>query len=109
MTRVEDFNKLLIQAGTIIDVKSFPAARIPAYQLYIDFGKSGIKRSSARIMERYTMHELLNKKIIAVTNLPVKQIGNFFSECLVLGAPAATGDIVLLSVCGEVQDGTFVY
>ncbi|MFZ1801272.1 MAG: tRNA-binding protein [Chitinophagaceae bacterium] len=108
MRGVEDFNKLLIQAGTIIDVKSFPAARIPAYQLCIDFGKFGIKRSSARITERYTMNELLNKKIIAVTNLPVKQIGNFFSECLVLGAPDTTGGIVLLSVCGEVQDGAFV-
>ncbi len=108
MTGVEDFYKLMIQAGTIIDVKPFPAARVPAYQLYIDFGKYGIKKSSARITEHYAMNELLNKKIIAVTNLPVKQIGNFFSECLVLGAPAASGEIVLLSVCGEVQNGTFV-
>ncbi|MEO7209886.1 MAG: tRNA-binding protein [Chitinophagaceae bacterium] len=108
MNGVEDFNKLMIQAGTIIDVKSFPSARVPAYQLYIDFGKYGIKKSSARITQRYEKAELLNKKIIAVTNLPVKQIGNFFSECLVLGAPTASGEIVLLSVCREVQNGTFV-
>ncbi len=108
MSGVEDFNKLMIQAGTIIEAKVFPAARVPAYQLFIDFGKYGIKKSSARITQRYTIKELLNKKIIAVTNLPVKQIGNFFSECLVLGAPAESGEIVLLSVCSEVQNGAFV-
>lgn len=109
MVETEDFEKLMLQAGTIIDVKSFPTARIPAYQLYIDFGKYGIKKSSARITERYAMNELLNKKIVAVTNLPVKQIGNFFSECLVLGAPSASGEIVLLTVCGEIQNGAVIH
>ncbi len=109
MAEAEDFHKIMIQAGTIIDVKSFPSARVPTYQLYIDFGKFGMKKSSARITERYTMNELLNKKILAVTNLPVKQIGNFFSECLVLGAPCSSGEIVLLTVCGEIHNGAFIH
>ncbi|MBS1729767.1 MAG: tRNA-binding protein [Bacteroidetes bacterium] len=108
MIQAEDFYKLQLQTGTIIEVKAFPRAHIPAFQLLIDFGKDGIKKSSARITEKYTMEQLLFKKIIAVTNLPVKQIGNFFSECLVLGAPSASGEINLLTVCNEIKDGAFV-
>ena len=81
----EDFSKIDIRIGTIIEVKDFPKARKPAYQLTIDFGVLGIKKSSAQITDLYTKKELLNKQILAIVNFKKKQIANFLSECLVLG------------------------
>jgi tRNA-binding protein len=92
----EDFNKLDIRIGTIIEVNDFPNARKPAYQLKIDFGKLGLKKSSAQIVELYTKEELLNKQILAIINFKKKQIANFFSECLVLGIENNQKKIVLL-------------
>ncbi|MES2560816.1 MAG: tRNA-binding protein, partial [Bacteroidota bacterium] len=80
-----DFEKVEMRVGTIIRVNDFPEARNPAYQLHIDFGESGIKKSSAQITTLYNKDELLNKQVIAVVNFPPKQIGKFMSECLVLG------------------------
>ncbi len=82
-----DFEKVDMRIGTIISVEDFPEARNPAYKLTIDFGeKIGVKKTSAQITELYNKEELLNKQIIAVINFPEKQIANFMSECLVLGA-----------------------
>jgi len=77
-----DFEKVEMRIGTIIDVHDFPEARKPAYQLIIDFGNEiGIKKSSAQITKRYSKEDLLQKQIVAVVNFPKKQIGTFMSEC----------------------------
>jgi len=82
----EDFTKTDLRVGTIIEVNDFPEARKPAYQLKIDFGPLGIKKTSAQITVLYTKDALLGKQIIAVVNFEKKQIGKFMSECLVTGA-----------------------
>lgn len=102
----EDFNKVDIRIGTIIEVKDFPKANKPAYQLIIDFGRLGIKRSSAQITELYTIEELLNRQITAIVNFKPKQIANFKSECLVLGVANNDGDIVLLQASDKAKNGT---
>lgn len=81
----EDFEKIDIRCGTIISINDFEKARNPSYQLEIDFGDLGIKKSSAQITAFYTKEDLIGKQILAVINFPKKQIANFFSECLVLG------------------------
>ncbi|MGN7708414.1 tRNA-binding protein [Chryseobacterium sp. JV274] len=80
-----DFEKIDIRCGTIISVNDFEKARNPSYQLEIDFGDLGIRKSSAQITSLYKKEELVGKQILAVVNFPKKQIANFFSECLVLG------------------------
>ncbi|MEZ5002268.1 MAG: tRNA-binding protein [Chitinophagales bacterium] len=91
-----DFEKVDLRVGKIIEVKDFPEARKPAYQLWIDFGSSiGIKKSSAQITDLYTKEELIDRHIVAVTNFPAKQIGPFMSECLVTGFANEDGHIVL--------------
>ena len=102
----EDFTKVDIRIGTIIEVKDFPKANKPAYQLIIDFGRLGIKRSSAQITELYTKEELLNRQITAIVNFKPKQIANFKSECLVLGVANNNGDIVLLQASDKAKNGT---
>lgn len=91
-----DFAKIDIRTGTIVHVKDFPKARKPAYQLTIDFGPLGIKRSSAQITQHYTKEALLGTQVVAIVNFPVKQIANFFSECLVLGVYDANNHVILL-------------
>jgi tRNA-binding protein len=102
----EDFEKVDIRTGTILEVNDFPGARKPAYQLSIDFGELGIKRSSAQITKLYTKEELIGKQVIAVVNFPVKQIANFFSECLVLGVYNENNDVVLLQPTLPVKNGS---
>jgi tRNA-binding protein len=97
----DDFTKVEIRTGTIIEVSDFPNARKPAYRLKIDFGDSGIKHSSAQITHHYSKESLLNKQIIAVINFPPKQIANFFSECLVLGVYDENNQVIL--VCPDKQ------
>jgi tRNA-binding protein len=102
----QDFEKVDIRCGTILAVQPFPNARKPAYQLTIDFGELGIKRSSAQITALYGPAELIGKQIIAVVNFPPKQIANFFSECLVLGLYNQQGNVVLLHPSQPVHNGS---
>jgi tRNA-binding protein len=100
-----DFEKVEMRVGTILEAADFPEARKPAYQLTIDFGSDiGIKKSSAQLTFRYTKEDLIGKQIIAVVNFPKKQIGKFMSECLVLGS-VNENDIVLLSSDLKVANG----
>ena len=101
----EDFTKIDLRVGTIIEVNDFPKARNPAYQLSTDFGDLGIKKSSAQITTLYKKEDLLNKQIIAVVNFKPKQIANFMSECLVLGA-VKKDDVILLKSENKVPNGT---
>lgn len=102
----QEFEKVEMRVGTILEVNNFPEARKPAFQLTIDFGKTiGIKKSSAQITKRYTKNDLIGKQIVAVVNFPKKQIGNFMSECLVLGSVGNESDIVLLISDLKVENG----
>jgi tRNA-binding protein len=92
----DDFNKVDIRIGTIIEVSDFLKAKKPAYQLTIDFGDLGIKKSSAQITQLYAKDYLLHKQILAIVNFKDKQIANFISECLVLGVENENKEIVLL-------------
>ena len=93
----DDFEKIDMRVGTVIEVNDFPAARKPAYQLTIDFGEEvGIKKSSAQITVHYKKEDLLNRQVIAVINFPPKQIASFISECLVLGVYDENKDVILL-------------
>lgn len=100
-----DFEKVEMRVGTVLEVNDFPEARKPAYQLTIDFGSEiGIKKSSAQITKRYSKEDLIGKQIIAVVNFPKKQIGKFMSECLVLGS-VKEDEVVLLSSDLKVENG----
>lgn len=102
----EEFEKVEMRVGTIIEINNFSEARKPAYQLTIDFGEqTGIRKSSAQITKRYAKEDLLNRQIVAVVNFPKKQIGKFMSECLVLGSVGMNNDIVLLSPDFAVENG----
>ncbi|MBP0904559.1 tRNA-binding protein [Mariniflexile gromovii] len=103
----EDFSRIDLRVGTIIEVNDFPEARKPAYQLTIDFGDLGLKKSSAQITTLYTKENLLNKQIIANINFPKKQIANFMSECLVMGAVNGK-DVILLNPEIKVKNGSVV-
>jgi tRNA-binding protein len=86
-------------------VQPFPNARKPAYQLTIDFGELGMKRSSAQITAHYTPEALPGQQVIAIVNFPPKQIANFFSECLVLGVYDENNEVVLLKPGHQVRNG----
>jgi tRNA-binding protein len=103
----EDFTKIDLRVGTIIEVNDFPEAKNPAYQLTIDFGALGIKKSSAQITTLYKKEDLLNRQIVAVVNFPKKQIAKFMSECLVLGAVDGKG-VMLLNPENKVANGSIV-
>ena len=100
----ENFSKVDLRVGTIIEVNDFPEAKNPAYQLTIDFGGLGIKKSSAQITTLYKKEDLLNKQIVAVINFPKKQIAKFMSDCLVLGAVSGK-DVILLNPETKVVNG----
>ena len=93
---VDEFQRIEMRVGRIVDVQDFPEARKPSYRLAIDFGPLGVKRSSAAIRPWYTKDALQDRAVIAVTNFPPRQIGPFLSEVLTLGAVQADGRVVLL-------------
>ena len=105
MATFEDFMKLDIRVGTIIEAKVFENAKKPAYKLKIDFGNEiGIKKSSAQITNVYKIEDLINKQILAVVNFPPRQIADFMSEVLVLGTYSKEG-VVLIRPDKEVENG----
>ncbi|WP_314242518.1 tRNA-binding protein [Empedobacter tilapiae] len=102
----QDFEKVDMRIGTIISANDFPKARNPAYQLEIDFGPLGMKKSSAQITSLYTKEELIGKQIMAVVNFPKKQIATFMSECLVMGVYGNNNDVILLNPERKVENGS---
>jgi tRNA-binding protein len=103
----DDFEKVDIRAGTVIEVNDFPRARKAAYRLVIDFGvEIGVKRSSAQVTAHYKKEELLNRQVVAVVNFPPKQIADFISECLVLGVYDENNDVVLLNPDKQIKNGS---
>jgi len=110
MATIEDFDKLDIRVGKIIEVNDFPEARKPSYKLKIDLGEEiGVKKSSAQIVKNYSKDELLNKKVLAVVNFPPRQIGSVRSEVLTLGVPDKEGNVVLITPDIDVPLGGKLY
>ncbi len=101
----EEFTKIDIRIGTIIKAKDFKNAHKPAYQLEIDFGGLGIKKSSAQITDLYTTKQLTGKQVTAVINFKPKQIANFMSECLILGIVNKDNKVVLLQSKTAIKNG----
>lgn len=105
MATFDDFMKLDIRVGTIVEAVIFEKAKKPAYQLQIDFGNElGVKKTSAQITNHYKPEELINKQVLAVVNFPPKQIANFMSEVLILGT-YSEGGVVLITPDKEVKNG----
>ena len=101
-----DFERVELRVGTIVDVEDFPEARKPAYKLRVDFGSElGVKKSSAQITELYDRASLMGKQVLAVVNFPPKQIGPMQSECLVTGFYRADGKVVLAVPDSDIDDG----
>lgn len=110
MITFNDFEKVDIRVGTIIEVHDFPQARKPAYKLIIDFGKDvGLKRSCAQVTKHYTKEDLVGKQVLAVVNFPEKQIGPFVSQVLTLGLPDADGNVVLVTSDLKVPNGNKLF
>lgn len=105
----QDFERIEMRVGTILEALNFPKAQKPAYQLSIDFGKEiGIKKSSAQLTTLYTTDDLVGKQVIAVLNFPPKKIADFWSECLVLGLYNAQNQVVLLQPEQGIENGSEV-
>jgi tRNA-binding protein len=101
----DDFLKVDIRLGTIVKAQMFEEAKKAAYQLWIDFGPLGVKKSSAQITEHYVLGELKGRRVAAVVNFPPRQIGKFMSEVLCLGFPDRNGKVVLLNIDKAAPDG----
>jgi tRNA-binding protein len=110
MATFEDFQKLDIRVGRIIDVQDFPEARKPTFKLRIDFGTEiGIKRSCAQLTTNYTKDSLAGKVVLGVVNFPPRQIGTAISEVLTLGVPDENNDCVLIAPDRIVSPGVKLY
>ena len=106
---VADFERVDMRVGRVLEAEPFPEARKPAYKLRIDFGPLGVRRASAQLTTRYRPEELRGKLVIAVLNLPARQIGPLRSEVLVLGVPDPDGAVVLLEPSVDVPLGGRVF
>lgn len=102
---IEDFLKINISTGTIIDAQLNPRARKPAYTLIIDFGEQGIKTSSAQLTENYTAEDLRQRQVIAVMNFPPRRVAGVQSEVLVLAAVSPDRGAILLTPASPVENG----
>ena len=104
---MQDFDRLDVRAGTVMDAQPFPEARKPAIKLWIDFGAElGVRRSSAQITNHYEPATLIGRQVCAVVNFPPRQIGPFLSEVLTLGLADAAGGIVLIRPDQPVPNGS---
>lgn len=107
---IQDFRKVDVRVGTVVDVQDFPEARQPAYKLWIDFGPEiGELKTSAQVTKHYGMDDLRGRQVAAVVNFPPKQVGKFMSQCLVLGFPDEAGDVVLVAPDRPVPNGGKLY
>ncbi len=104
-----EFEKVELRAGTIIEVLDFPEARKPAFKLKVDFGVLGIKQSSAQIVALYTKEQLKGMQVICVLNFPPKQVGPFISEVLTTGFADEAGNVVLATTTHKVPNGTKLF
>ncbi len=110
MAKIDDFNKLDVRVGKIIEVEDFPEARKPSYKIKIDFGREiGIKRSCAQLVKNYPKDALMGKLILGIVNFPPRQIGSATSEVLTLGVPDKNHDCVLIQPEREVEIGGKLY
>lgn len=110
MQKFEDFQKLDIRVGKVLEVKDFPEARKPAYKLKIDFGDEiGIKVSSAQLSQNYTKEDLRGRLVLGVVNFPPRQIGPFSSEVLTLGVPDEKNEVILIQPDRDVPLGARLY
>ncbi len=101
----EDFQRVDIRVGTVVDAQPFPEARKPAIKLWVEFGGAlGVRKSSAQITKHYSCDRLIGRQVLAVVNFPPRQIGSFMSEVLVLGVPDENGEVVLLRPDLKVPD-----
>jgi len=105
MATFEDFQKIDIRVGKIIEVENFPEARNPSFKIKVDFGELGIKKSSAQITKLYSKADLLYRQIIAVVNFPSRRIAGFKSEILILGVMKEKGEVILLQPDREAPIG----
>lgn len=106
----EDFERVDVRVGTIVEAAEFPEARRPAFKLRIDFGEPiGVRKTSAQITRHYRLEELKGRQVAAVVNFPAKQIGPFLSEVLVLGFPDAEGKVVMIGPDKPVPNGGKLY
>ena len=108
--KFDDFLKVDIRVGTIVEVEAFPEARKPSWKLKIDFGPViGIKKSAAQIVKNYDRDALIGRQVAAVVNFPPRQIGKFMSEVLTLGLPDAAGEVVLIGPTLPTPNGGRLY
>ncbi|MFB0922870.1 MAG: tRNA-binding protein [Alphaproteobacteria bacterium] len=102
----DDFLKVDVRVGTVVDAQSFPEARRPAIKLWVDLGAEiGVRKTSAQLTVHYTPDVLIGRQVAAVVNFPPKQVGKFMSELLVLGFPDPDGAVVLLGIDKPVPNG----
>ncbi len=106
----DDFLKVDIRVGTVVDAQPYPEARVPAIKLWIDFGDEiGVKKTSAQITKHYTVESVMGRQVCAVVNFPPRQIGKFMSEVLTLGMPDADGDVVMIAPDQKLPNGGRLY
>jgi tRNA-binding protein len=106
----DDFQKVDIRAGTVVQAEPFPGARKPAIKMVVDFGSViGLKKTSAQITEHYKVDELVGRKIAAVVNFPPRQIGKFMSEVLMLGFPDENGFVLLVTPDPKTPNGARLF
>lgn len=105
LIQYEDFEKVDIRSGTVVNVEEFPRAKNPAYKVWVDFGEIGIKKTSAQVTKRYRPEELMGRQVIGVVNLGTKNIAGFESEFLMVGFTDENGGICLATVDPRVPNG----